>query len=206
VLPGVPQQPALHKFVGHDVLSDAIKLLIEDPPHTAGMQWDVLQLVKDIYCRLGLGIVPRVSAGAARASASEAVATPHPAALLATLPGVTGGDLGQLDHALRSVKTEKKAKVAVKDLLQKAMDCGASRLRPQRKEESKGGNGPLLKTGGDVSTAILNVPEKLLLMSNVNQEGVMAVDPFAGEGSLGLEALFGDNDANDSDLSDDDDL
>lgn len=63
---------------------------------------------------LGIGIVPRVSAGAAKASPTEAVATPHPAALLTSLPGVTAGDLSQLDQVLRQTKAEKKAKAAVK--------------------------------------------------------------------------------------------
>lgn len=69
--------------------------------------------------------------------------------------------------------------------------------------DDKGKGSSVLRVAASGPSAIVNIPQRMMMQSRVDDEGRVTVDPFAGQASMGLEALFGNDD---DEWVDDDDI
>lgn len=142
----VAWHPRYTEFLGSQMFSVAVKNVVVEPKWMVGIEWDMINVVRDIYCRLVCGqIVQPGGQGAAlqqpTASTSPLtyeqaktadrplqgggiLTTPSvlPQSVLLSLPGIRPEMIEQLNLDLKSKRASKDQKDFIKDLLRIAAD------------------------------------------------------------------------------------
>jgi exportin-5 len=140
-------EPLFEPLLGTHLMQTAVYALVTEPKWLAGLEWDLLNLARDLYCLLAIGLAPdrltyavASAQGAANAAASGAgVTSPRgasgipahhfaavagrPRAVLLNLPGVGPPQVAALDAALSQATDAKAQKDAMRDLLRAASEA-----------------------------------------------------------------------------------
>eukprot|EP00587_Corethron_hystrix_P001604 CAMPEP_0113303620 /NCGR_PEP_ID=MMETSP0010_2-20120614/3961_1 /TAXON_ID=216773 ORGANISM="Corethron hystrix, Strain 308" /NCGR_SAMPLE_ID=MMETSP0010_2 /ASSEMBLY_ACC=CAM_ASM_000155 /LENGTH=1151 /DNA_ID=CAMNT_0000157649 /DNA_START=890 /DNA_END=4346 /DNA_ORIENTATION=- /assembly_acc=CAM_ASM_000155 len=192
------------ELLGKRMFEAAIKSIVLEPKWMVGIEWDMIALVRDIYCRLVLGQSFMAAAqGAGQQQPhdtngrqfiqSKNVSNPllgggilcspsdFPRQVLVSLPGVTVVDIKNLEENLNENRSSKAQKDVLRDLLRVAADnvkiAGFAGEGTQDKEES-------ILHEKIVKALIPNLPEKLVIRS---QE---IGDNNLSEESSGMPSIF----------------
>ena len=145
-LESVAWHPRYTELLGTRMFSVAVKNIVLQPKWMVGVEWDVISVTRDIYCRLVLGQVVQPGgqgAGLQQPTSSEnplsyeqaktadrplqgggILMSPSdlPRQVLASLPGITVQMIQQLDQDLRKKRAAKDQKDFIRDLLRIAAD------------------------------------------------------------------------------------
>ncbi|KAG7395215.1 hypothetical protein PHYBOEH_004122 [Phytophthora boehmeriae] len=154
-----------HSLLGRDIFSAALQgILREHVGHVKedGLKWEIINLARNIYCRLTLGLTPVEECK----GIDPCNQPPRPASLLCTapreillsLPDVTPPQVDALDTLLREKHSMKTQKNAFKELLELP-------ILVIRREEAlaSGSTSPVSSILGGTSKKIFDLPEKLVI-------------------------------------------
>ena len=184
--------PQFTDLLARQLFSEIVKSLVTEPKWMVGMEWDMISLVRDIYCRISLGqwLLPggqgasmqqsRDSSNTHMYEQSKAVSKPLqgggilcypsdiPRQILADLPGIGIHLIQKLDRSM----SEKLAAKLQKDLLRDLLRLAADNLK-QREGSTVNDDG--LFSRADKEESVLNqklrvalvpaIPEKLTTLS-----------------------------------------
>ncbi|KAL4093444.1 hypothetical protein PRIC1_010878 [Phytophthora ramorum] len=184
-----------HALLGRDLFSAALQgILREHVGHVKedGLKWEIINLTRNIYCRLTLGLAPVEECkgidpcNQPLRPASSLCAAPRD--ILLSLPDVTLGQVDALDTLLREKHSMKTQKNAFKELLEMPI------LAIRREQAlASGSASPLAGFLGTNSSAsvkkILDLPEQLVIPSKefeAQTKWQQAQNP-----NLNTQSLFG---------------
>lgn len=146
VLETVAWHPRYTELLGNRMLSIAVKCIVIEPKWMVGIEWDMINVVRDVYCRLVCGQIVQPGgqgAGLQQPIASQTpltyeqvktadlplqgggiLTTPSdlPRQVLASLPGISIGMIQQLEADLKRKRMAKAQKDFIRDLLRIAAD------------------------------------------------------------------------------------
>ncbi|CAH0477632.1 unnamed protein product [Peronospora belbahrii] len=183
-----------HTLLGRDIFSAALQgILKEHVGHVKedGLKWEIINLARNIYCRLTLGLAPVDECKGIdpcnqplRPASSLCVV---PREILLSLPDVTSGQVDALDTLLRAKHSTKTQKNAFKELLEIP-------ILAFRREQSltSGSTSPLRGILGTTNTSIKNIqdlPEKLVIPGKECEAQVKLQQ--AQNPNLNVHSLFG---------------
>jgi Exportin-5 family len=146
LLETVAWHPQYTELLGRRMLASVTKNIVTEPKWMVGVEWDMINVFRDIYCRLVLGQSLQVGgqgAGAVHTQISinpvvyeqakcvdkplhggGILTTPSelPHQLLVSLPGITVPMVQQLDEELKAKRAAKDQKDIIRDFLRVAAD------------------------------------------------------------------------------------
>ncbi|KAE8980992.1 hypothetical protein PR003_g25370 [Phytophthora rubi] len=184
-----------HALLGRELFSAALQgILREHVGHVKedGLKWEIINLARNIYCRLTLGLTPVEECKGIdpcnqplRPASSLCTA---PREILLSLPDVTPGQVEALDTLLREKHSMKTQKNAFKELLEMPI------LAIRREQAlASGSASPLAGILGSNTSAlikkILDIPEKLVIPSREFEAQVKW--QHAQNPNLDTQTLFG---------------
>lgn len=145
ILETVAWQPRYTNLLGHKMLACVIKNLITNPKWMVGVQWDVINVFRDIYCRLVLGQILQFggqgaglqqniassfgnvhSSGYEQAKSAEkplhgggilTTSSTVPRQLLSSLPGISVAMINQMDKDLKTNRSVKGQRETIREFL-----------------------------------------------------------------------------------------
>lgn len=159
ILETVAWAPHYTNLLGDRLFTQAVKNIVTEPKWMVGVEWDMINVIRDIYCRLVLG--QYLQPGGQGVGVQQAV-LPHnpneyeqsksvdrplqgggiltipsnlPRHVLASLPGIDMQAIDALEQNMREKRSAKAQKDAMRDLLRVA----AENLK--QLDESRGSNG-----------------------------------------------------------------
>jgi exportin-5 len=127
-------------LLGEQMFTAAVRLTVAEQKWLVGIEWDMINLVRDVYCRLvlgqylqpggqGLATPQNMSTIGAQYDQSKFVGKPLqgggilcvpsdlPRQVLASLPGINQGIVVELEKNLREKRSAKEQKESIRDLL-----------------------------------------------------------------------------------------
>ena len=137
-------EPLFEPLLGTHLMQTAVYALVTEPKWLAGLEWDLLNLARDLYCLLAIGLAPdRLTYAVASAQGGGGGATSprgsgggsgipahhftavvgRPRAVLLQLPGVGPPQVATLDAALSQATDAKAQKDAMRDVLRAASEA-----------------------------------------------------------------------------------
>ena len=145
VLETVAWSPHYSQLLGQQMFTQTVKNLVTEPKWMVGIEWDMINVVRDIYCRLVLGQIfqaggqgigqqqPDGQNGCRYEQAKTAdkplqgggilVQTYDvPRQLLASLPGIGATGVREFEHSMTTKRSAKDQKDCIRDLLRVAAD------------------------------------------------------------------------------------
>jgi hypothetical protein len=191
-------EPHYEPLLGTHCFHAACFALSSEPRWLSGLEWDLLNLARDLYCLFAIGMradkltYAVASAGSASnpsggiPAQSFSLVAGRPRAVLLGLGGISEGDVAVLEQALSNATDAKTQKEAVRELIRLAADhyAAASSLSSVGSTGESALRTPL--------PAILDLPRQL---SNEHQPQFTSGGGSGGggggdEGLSGLEYLF----------------
>jgi hypothetical protein len=142
----VAWEPRYTDLLGNRMLTVAVKNIVTEPKWMVGIEWDMINVVRDVFCRLVLGQTVQPGgqgAGLQQLTASDnpftyeqaktadrplhgggILTTPSdlPRQVLGSLPGITVEMIQTLDHDLKRKRSAKDQKDFIRDFLRIAAD------------------------------------------------------------------------------------
>jgi exportin-5 len=138
--------PQYSQLLGQSMFQQAVKNIVTEPKWMVGMEWAMINVARDIYCRLILGQVlqPGGQGAAAQQQALQENAYPpcfeqsktydrpllgggiltvpseYPRQTLVSLPGITAAAVQQLETSMKEKRSAKDHKDLLRDLLREA--------------------------------------------------------------------------------------
>jgi exportin-5 len=207
------------QLLGKQMFTAAVTAVVTEPKWMVGIEWETVNLIRDIYCRLVLGqgllcggqgpaMQQLMDSTNTRFEQSKVADSPLqgggvlcvpsdiPREILASLPGINANMVIELEKMLKRKRAAKDQKDALKDLLRLAADT---------LKQSEGGNGRGNLLGrADKSESLLHqkerdkdvvpqLPEKLVTHSMQAKQNADKNVKLAGEmeNKNALGALFG---------------
>jgi hypothetical protein len=145
ILEAVAWHPRYTELLGSRMMSAAVKNIVTEPKWMVGIEWEMINIVRDIYGRLVLGQIMQTGgqgAGLQQPTAANPneyeqaksadrplqgggiLTTPSdiPRRLLLTLPGIDMGMMNQLEADLKRKRSAKDQKDFIRDFLRVAAD------------------------------------------------------------------------------------
>jgi hypothetical protein len=146
LLETVAWSPSYSNLLGNMMFTQAVKNLVTEPKWMVGIEWDMINVVRDIYCRLVLGQILQAGGqgpGLQQPSASQKPdcyeqaktvdrplqgggilvnPTDAPRQILLTLPGIDAIAIEQLERSMKAKPSAKDQKDFIRDLLRVAAD------------------------------------------------------------------------------------
>ncbi|KAG7369890.1 Exportin 1-like protein [Nitzschia inconspicua] len=146
MLETVAWHPRYTELLGYRMLAAVTKAIVTEPKWMVGVEWDMINVFRDIYCRLVLGQSLQVGGQGAGAVHPQISATPVvyeqaksadkplqgggilttpselPHQLLMSLPGISVPMVQQLDEDLKAKRAAKDQKDTIRDFLRVAAD------------------------------------------------------------------------------------
>ena len=170
--------PHYANLLGNQMFTQAVKNIVTEPKWMVGIEWDMINVLRDIYCRLVLGQYlqpggqgPGIQQATLPHNPNEyeqsksvdrplqgggILTTPSnfPRQVLASLPGINMESIDELDKRMKEKRAAKDQKDVMRDLLRVAAD------NLQQIDESRGANG-----GGSAAAGIFDraIEEESLL-------------------------------------------
>jgi Exportin-5 family len=196
LLETVAWQPRYTELLGRRLLSAAVRNIVTEPKWMVGVEWETINVIRDIYNRLSLGMFLQYGGqGAAQQQPTVATApvlvyeqtktvdrplqgggiltTPSdlPREVLAALPGITVDMIRQLDVELKEKRSAKAQKDIIKDFLIVAADQMKENDPNSRNSLSVGildrSEGSLSHLGTRGIVDVEDIPEKLVTASQL---------------------------------------
>ena len=170
VLETVAWHPRYTDFLGRRMLAAATKNIVTEPKWMVGVEWDMINVFRDIYCRLvlgqtlqsggqGVGLQQPSTSGPGGVTIFEQsksadrplqgggiLTTPSdlPHQLLVSLPGITVQMVQKLDQELTLKRSQKDQKDIIRDFLRVAADEWKENEHPNSGIIGGGGGGTSL--------------------------------------------------------------
>lgn len=197
-------------LLGERMFSMAVEAIVTEPKWMVGIEWDMINLIRDIYCRLVLGQTllsggqgpavqqSRVPLNPAAFEQSKNAGNPLlgggvlcspsglPQQILAGLPGADVDAIASLDAEMTEKRTAKEQKEFIRDLLRVVAE--------QLKQRETGGSGIFERAVKEESllnqkrqsVAVPDLPEKLVTHSMAMKKELVNQDipPAYGLGDL----------------------
>ena len=212
ILETVAWHPRYTELLGRRMLAAITKNIVTQPKWMVGVEWDVINVFRDIYCRLVLGQILQMggqgpglqqppsanrASGAMYEQAKSAerplqgggiLTTPTelPHQLLNTLQGISVPMIQQLDQDLLRHRSAKAQKDRIRDFLRIAADGWKENQHPnQNFLDRVVGEESLLHNHGNKSAVVEDIPEKLVL-SNRKSRAQKANEEAAGLSAFSL--------------------
>jgi len=182
-------------LLGQKMFTSAVKLLVTEPKWMVGIEWDMIALVRDIYCRLVLGQYllpggqgagmqqPRDPNNPLIFEQSKNVALPLqgggilvkpselPQQILSQLPGISAQDVLALNKRLREKMNAKDQKDNIRELLR----VGAEALKQQGVDQVGGVfqravTEESMLSQKRVTPTVPDLPEKLITVTQARKD------------------------------------
>jgi hypothetical protein len=211
ILETVAWHPRYTDLLGRRMLVAITKNIVTQPKWMVGAEWDVINVFRDIYCRLVLGQILQMggqgpglqqppstnpSSGAVYEQARSAerplqgggmLTTPSelPHQLLNTLQGISVAMIQQLDQDLLSKRSAKAQKDRIRDFLRVAADGWKENQDPNQNFLDRAVAEESLLHNSDKSAVVEDIPEKLVL-SNRKSRAQKANEEAVGLYSFSL--------------------
>eukprot|EP00980_Cylindrotheca_fusiformis_P027874 scaffold22560_cov135-Cylindrotheca_fusiformis.AAC.85 len=192
----VAWHPRYTDMLGTHMFSAAVKNIVMEPKWMVGVEWDMINVIRDIYCRLVLGQVVQPGGQGAGLQQSKSSNNPVtyeqaktadrplqgggiltvpsdlPRNVLASLPGITVNMIQQLDRDMTQKRAAKDQKDLIRDLLRAAATnwIGAhpnSNLGIDSLDRAKEGESLLNSSYG--KAYVEDIPEKLVTQSSLQK-------------------------------------
>jgi len=198
-------------LLGRQMFSVVAQAVVMEPKWMVGMEWDVIALLRDIYCRMVLGqsLLPggqgpgmqqprdgnrftqaRNAADPLSGGGISVVVAQGPREILAGLPGVGPAAVVELDRAM----TEKAASKDQKDVLRDLLRVAAEHVKSA---EGDGAHGLLGRAVAEESllnqshaVAIPDIPETLVTSTQVAREQARDLRDGADVSDGSLAGMF----------------
>ena len=146
ILETVAWYPRYTELLGNRMLSATVKNIVTEPKWMVGIEWEMINIVRDIYTRLVLGQLVQPGGQGAGLQQPSAADNPNhyeqaktadrplqgggilvipsdiPRQVLASLPGVTMAMVDQLDRDMKHKRSAKDQKDFIRDLLRVASE------------------------------------------------------------------------------------
>lgn len=202
--------PRYTEILGQRMMSAAVQNLVTEPKWMVGIEWDMINVVRDIYCRLTLGQV--VQPGGQGAGLQQVIVSQNPLTyeqaksadrplqgggilttpsdiprqVLLSLPGIDVRMIQQLDEDLQRKRSAKDQKDFIRDLLRVAADQW-SESHPTGDssgalDRAAGAESLLHRGKADVE----DIPEKLVTHSMLKKKNKKSEDGPPGLGAFEL--------------------
>jgi Exportin-5 family len=185
--------PRYTELLGTRMMAAAVKNIVMEPKWMVGIEWDMINVVRDIYGRLCLGQIVQPGgqgAGLQQPTASEnplsyeqakladkplqgggilIVPTDLPRQVLASLPGITTQMIQQLDQDLTRKRSAKDQKDAIRDLLRIAAD-NWNESHPTNSILDRAVEQESLLHSAHRKADVEDIPEKLVTQSMIDRK------------------------------------
>lgn len=202
--------PRYTEILGQRMMSAAVQNLVTEPKWMVGIEWDMINVVRDIYGRLTLGQV--VQPGGQGAGLQQTIVSPNPLTyeqaksadrplqgggiltipsdiprqVLLSLPGIDLRMIQQLDEDLKRKRSAKDQKDFFRDLLRVAADQWSeshpSATSTGALDRAAGAESLLHRGKADVE----DIPEKLVTHSMMTKKNKKGEDGPPGLGAFEL--------------------
>jgi hypothetical protein len=168
VLETVAWHPRYTDLLGRRMLAAALKNVVTEPKWMVGVEWDMINVVRDIYCRLVLGqslqpggqgagmqqnpvsisptlVYEQVKSADRPLLGGGILTTPSdlPHELLLSLPGISVSMVQKLDVDLKNKRSPKDQKEIIRDFFRIAAEQWKENEHPNAGTSGTGGNGRL---------------------------------------------------------------
>lgn len=209
-------------LLGNRMFTEAVKNVVTEPKWMVGIEWEMINVVRDIYCRLVLGQTlqpggqglgqqqPTLLHNPSEFEQAKTVDNPLqgggiltipsnlPRHVLASLPGIDMQAIDAMEESMKTKRSAKDQKDAIRDLLRVAAD----NLKQMDENRGPNGNGSaaaglfdravaeesLLHSSRRSLTEVQDLPEKLVTKSMAVRKQTKVPDALS-EGPQGI-ALF----------------
>lgn len=198
ILETVAWSPQYTQIIGEHMFSQAVRNVVTEPKWMVGIEWDMINVIRDIYCRLVLGQVlmpggqgPAIQMNSLGENSNRyeqtktvdrplqgggvlTIAADAPRTILAGIPGIGVPLVEQLERDLRTKRSAKDQKDILRDLLRIASD-NVRDLVPGSSSDAQGG---ILSRAGEAESLLHThkrqpiippLPEKLVTQSQVDK-------------------------------------
>ncbi len=189
ILETVAWHPRYTDLLGRRMLAAITKNIVTQPKWMVGVEWDVINVFRDIYCRLVLGQILQMggqgpglqqphsinrASGAIYEQAKSAerplqgggmLTTPSelPHQLLNTLQGISVQMIQQLDQDLKTKRSAKAQKDRIRDFLRIAADGWKENQHPNQNFLDRAVAEESLLHNANKAAVVEDIPEKLIL-------------------------------------------
>ena len=202
ILETVAFSPQYTDLLARQMFSQAIKNIAMEPKWMVGIEWDMINVVRDIYCRLVLGQLlqfggqgpgvqqPNLDQHPDHYEQTKSVDAPLlgggilqvssqvPRQILADIPGIGAAMVEQLETSLKSKRSAKDQKDAIRDILRIASDNVKDMLRSTTGEGLGAADGIFGRAGENESllhtktkqSSVPALPEKLVTRSQLERK------------------------------------
>uniref|UniRef100_A0A7S2YM48 Uncharacterized protein n=1 Tax=Entomoneis paludosa TaxID=265537 RepID=A0A7S2YM48_9STRA len=198
VLETVAFAPQYTELLAGQMFNQAVKNIVSEPKWMVGLEWEMINVLRDIYCRLVLGQAlqaggqgaaiqqPFVGQNPNHFEQTKTVNDPlHgggilefpsqiPRKTLAEIPGIGGPTVEQLEAAMRSKRSAKDQKDVIRDLLRVASD----NVREMMQANGEGAAAGIFGRAGEEESLlhdksreaiVPSLPEKLVTRSQIEK-------------------------------------
>ena len=215
VLETVAWSPQYSLLLGQQMFTQAVKNLVTEPKWMVGIEWEMINVVRDIYCRLVLGQIihaggqgigqqqPDGQNGIRYEQAKSADQPLHgggilvqpsdnPRQILASLPGIGEQGVREFENTMKTKRSAKDQKDCIRDLLRVAAD-NLIEMNPAKDDGSAAAGifdravqeESLLHINNRTKT-VADIPEKLVINSPKKK-----MQTQSEEAPVGAAWLFG---------------
>jgi hypothetical protein len=196
ILETVAWSPKFIPLIANHMFTAAVANIVTEPKWMVGIEWDMINVVRDIYCRLVLGQVlqfggqgpaqqqPDDVSGEERFEQAKSVHEPLkgggilarpttlPRELLARLPGITETTILNFEENMQRKRAAKDQKDFLRDILRVAAEKSLHMENGRACDSLFGradGKESLLLKSSNMSGTVSNLPEKLITQSMVKK-------------------------------------
>lgn len=204
ILESTAWHPRYTEILGQRMMAAAVQNIVMEPKWMVGIEWDMINVIRDIYGRLTLGQV--IQPGGQGAGQQQVIVSQNPLTyeqaktadrplqgggilttpsdlprqVLLSLAGVDASMIRQLDEDMKRKRSAKDQKDFIRDVLRAAADAW-SEAHPSL-DRAAGAESLLHKGKADVQ----DIPEKLVTQSMMNKKNTKSEDGPPGLGAFEL--------------------
>jgi hypothetical protein len=216
ILEAVAWHPRYTELLGSRMMSAAVKNIVTEPKWMVGIEWEMINIVRDIYGRLVLGQIVQPGGQGAGLQQPTAANNPNeyeqaksadrplqggglltvpsdiPRRLLLTLPGIDMGMVNQLEADLKRKRSAKDQKDCIRDFLRAAAD-GLKELDQSNRGAAVGALDRAAEEESllhrDRKTDVEAIPEKLVTHSMLQKKAARGKQSNENASPSGLAAF-----------------
>lgn len=199
ILETVAWSPQYSQLLGQQMFTQVVKNVVTEPKWMVGVEWDMINVVRDVYCRLVLGQVLQAGGqGPAQqqpigqngnqyeqaksvdkpllGGGIQVLSSHTPRQILASLPGIGEAGVQQFEISMNTRRSAKDQKDCIRDLLRVAAD-NLTELNPTAGGDGSAAAGIFDRAVAEESLLHANsraklvpdLPEKLVTQSRLNK-------------------------------------
>mmetsp|Transcript_10055 Transcript_10055/g.27787 ORF Transcript_10055/g.27787 Transcript_10055/m.27787 type:complete len:306 (-) Transcript_10055:26-943(-) len=206
ILETVAFSPQYSDLLSRQMFNQVVTNIVTEPKWMVGLEWEMINVLRDIYCRLVLGQSLQPGGQGAAIQQTNVGQSPNhfeqtkavndplhgggilefasqvPRQTLADIPGIGVANVEQLDAKLRSKRSAKDQKDIIRDLLRVASDNVRDILQASSGSSEAGifgraGTNESLLHLKSREAVVPNLPEKLVTRSQIERQSKPNEDP-----------------------------